>query len=39
MKFKLLYIDPPYKFNNKKTGGSMKSAYRKMIKLMEVERW
>jgi len=36
MKFKVIYADPPYKFNNKNTGGSMKSGSAKQYPVMKI---
>lgn len=36
-KYKLIYADPPWKFNNKKTGGSMKSGAENQYKTMTIE--
>ncbi|CAM0035305.1 DNA methyltransferase [Vibrio phage D164] len=36
-KYKLLYVDPPWKFSNKKTGGSMKSGADAQYPTMSLE--
>lgn len=37
MKYKLLYVDPPWSFSNKKTGGSMKSGAEAQYPVMSIE--
>lgn len=37
-KFKLLYVDPPWKFSNKNTGGSMKSGADAQYPTMTIEQ-
>lgn len=36
-KYKLLYVDPPWQFNNKNTGGSMKSSAEAKYNTMTIE--
>jgi len=36
-KYQIIYADPPWSFNNKKTGGSMKSGAENKYKVMSVE--